>query len=366
MKRILSLLVLSTIMPFLKVSAQGPGLTFTQTAGTYTPISGGTLITSGTFDDGNFAVTLPQPFTFKGTSYSNVRVGLNGWISMGTTDPGGTVYSPISSTTASPGFIAPFGVDLQNAASGTPEIRWQQVGDDIIFQWQDVKRYTTASNTEKFSFQAHLNTVTGAIKFVYGDFLNITTSTTSPQVGIRTESNSYPTNVYNRLVNTTAPTNSWSASGEGTSNSSTSRISSTAPATSPVSGLTYTWTPLDCTSLTCITNISPADGSTANSSSATLTWNAAPGPALYKLYFGTTLPLPLQGTYAATTASITGLLPNTTYYWYVSPGSWNCSVSGCESNTTSFNSGCPPLACNNTTAPANGATVRQQRVGTAP
>lgn len=340
------------------VQAQGPGMNFTQSAGTYTPITGGTVITSGSFDDAVFSITLPQPFPFRGVNYSDVQVSTNGWVSMGTGSLSSSLYFPISSTVTSPGIISPFGCDLQNASSGSPGIRWQQVGAEIIFQWQDVKRFTATANTESFSFQASLHTVTGEIKFVYGAFQNITTSTSNwPEVGIRTSNNSFPISVYNRLVNTDSPTNDWSTSGQGTANNSRCRISSAIPATIPGTGLTFSWTPIDCTSLTCTTNLSPAGGATINSSSVTLSWTPVPGNVFYNLYIGTTLPLNLQGVYSTTTATISGLAANTTYYWYVSPGGFNCSVSGCEATITSFNSGCPALTCNSSTAPANGSNV---------
>lgn len=177
-------LLLSIIMLFIAttIMAQGAGLNFSQSAGTYNPITGGTVLVSGTFDDTNYPVTLPAAFTFNGIAYSQVVLSTNGWIALGNTSLSSTIYTPLSSTAAVPGFISAFGADLENANSGSPEIRWEQVGNEIIFQWKDIRRYSSAINTEIFSFQLRLNISTNAMQFVYGSFLNITTSTSSPQV----------------------------------------------------------------------------------------------------------------------------------------------------------------------------------------
>lgn len=351
--------LLPLLFSFFTISsiAQGSGLTFSQTTGAYVPISGGTVLISGIFDDDNFAVALPTAFTFKGVSYTQVTANTNGWISLGNSAPASNLYAPISTSTAVPGFIAPFGMDIENADGGSPELRWEQSGNEIIFQWKDVKRYTSAINTEIFSFQLRLNTSTGAMQFVYGSFQNITSSTSSPQVGIRTGSNSFPSNIYNRLVNTVSPSDTWATSIEGISSSSTCRITSTSPASSPATGQTYTWTPNDCSSLSCSSNISPVNGSIINATSVNLTWSAVSGAVSYKLYLGSSFPLTLQGTYSGISAIVSSLLVNTNYSWYVVPIGFNCEVTGCESNVTSFNSGCQIVNCVTNISPANGSST---------
>jgi hypothetical protein len=97
-------------------SAQvGTLYTFSQTAGTYTPITGGTLIATATaantLDDATFAVTLPFPFTYDGAVQTQVQVQTNGHIAFGTATT--TTYAPLSSTTVTPGYVSAFGRDLQ-------------------------------------------------------------------------------------------------------------------------------------------------------------------------------------------------------------------------------------------------------------
>ena len=60
----------------------------------------------------------------------------------------------------------PFGRDLNNGASGTPEVRYEQVGNEFVVQWQDVRRYNITG--ELMSFQVRLNSSNNTIKIVYG------------------------------------------------------------------------------------------------------------------------------------------------------------------------------------------------------
>jgi hypothetical protein len=95
---------------------------FTQTAGTYVPIVGGTQIavatSAATLDDNTYAVTLPFAFTFNNASYTTIQVQTNGHIAFGATSPG-TQYGPLSSTAVVPGFAAAFGRDLQGGFAFT-------------------------------------------------------------------------------------------------------------------------------------------------------------------------------------------------------------------------------------------------------
>ncbi len=92
---------------------------FSQSAGTYSPLSGGTQIavatgTSGatSLDDVAYSVALPFSFTFDGAAYSSIYANTNGSITFGATLPGSN-YSPLSSTTTYNGAIAAFAADLQ-------------------------------------------------------------------------------------------------------------------------------------------------------------------------------------------------------------------------------------------------------------
>uniref|UniRef100_UPI00054EF91B GEVED domain-containing protein n=1 Tax=Flavobacterium filum TaxID=370974 RepID=UPI00054EF91B len=94
--------------------AQVANYTFSQTTGTYTPITGGTnnaSTTTAAIDD-NVYSNLPIGFTFSynGLNYSSFGINANGWITLGTT----TVTSnstPLSSGTIN-NIISAFGIDL--------------------------------------------------------------------------------------------------------------------------------------------------------------------------------------------------------------------------------------------------------------
>jgi hypothetical protein len=209
------------------------GYTFSQTSGTYTPITGGTVLFSGTFDDDvSGPITIPS-FTFLGVSYTSMFVNTNGHLVLGTVSPGTTNYSPISGTTGYSAAISPFGRDLNQAQTGTPEIRWQVIGNEIIIQWKDVRRYDIAN--ERLSFQARLNTSNNGISFIY-DTAIAGSSATYPQVGLRGSNN---TVFDNRSV--LVATGDWINSVQGTLNTATCYFNSATPTTIPSPGLTYTY-----------------------------------------------------------------------------------------------------------------------------
>jgi hypothetical protein len=108
--------------------AQVNSYEFSENVGSYTPITGGTVVakatgTSGTagLDSENYPVTLPFPFTFNGTQYTTVNVNTNGYITFGTTLPTASTTTPISSTTAYAGAASALGANLRGvfATTGT-------------------------------------------------------------------------------------------------------------------------------------------------------------------------------------------------------------------------------------------------------
>jgi hypothetical protein len=89
---------------------------FSSTAGTYTPITGGSNIpstSSSTLDDNVNSTSLPIGFTFifNGQNYTDFGYNANGWISLGTALPSSSLL-PISNTSTTYPVISPFGTDL--------------------------------------------------------------------------------------------------------------------------------------------------------------------------------------------------------------------------------------------------------------
>jgi hypothetical protein len=218
---------------------------FTSSSGTYTAISGGTVVRSGSsLDFGGATVTLPTAFPFNGSSITSLRVNDDGYVALGVTSFTNSTQ-PIASTNAATGIVAALACDLMdaNAVGTSPEIRWQQIGNEIIFQWNDFARYTSLVSTEIFDFQIRLNTSNGQIVIVYSNFSTVNSSTSyTPQVGLR---GSTTADFNSRRLTTSVPTAtpSWSNTAAAATTGNNVRFTSTSPAAFPSTGLTFTWTP---------------------------------------------------------------------------------------------------------------------------
>ncbi|RYD99279.1 MAG: T9SS type A sorting domain-containing protein [Sphingobacteriales bacterium] len=293
--------------------------TFSQSTGTYTPITGGTVFIAANtpFDQEiSSAITIPS-FNFGGTSVTTMYIAANGYITFGGT-PATTNYTPLSTTgTNITGVIAGLAADLgYNAANSTTgatsEIRHQQVGNEYIIQYADVKRWN--STNERISFQIRLNTATGQIKIVYGGPIVIGTSTSSPQIGVRGNSITYASNVNNVMTGNVpaATTCNWSDAVTGYDNGSTFYMNSANAAVAPIAGLTYTWTPgtqAPVRTFTAVTAIT--------TNSATINFTAPSGATTYNARYrilGTCNWTAATGNpYTGTAVTLTGLTPGSTY-----------------------------------------------------
>ncbi|HEX8515271.1 MAG TPA: GEVED domain-containing protein [Bacteroidia bacterium] len=139
-------LLLVCCAPALKLNAQVSAYTFSSSAGTYTPITGGTVITSGTSDDNTFgALNIGFPFTYNNIVYNQFGLNVNGWISMGPGVPTSS-YTPISGGTTN-NIISGLGRDLQ--------LGFNSIGDRVL-----------GSNT--------ITNVTGTDGFMPGDVITAT------------------------------------------------------------------------------------------------------------------------------------------------------------------------------------------------
>lgn len=215
---------------------------FSQENGSFSMItSGGSVLSSGTFDNTVHTVSLASPgVLFEGVEYNTMYVSTNGFITFGSA-ASNTNYTPISNSAGYSGAIAGFGARLENATSGTREVRVVRIGNELIVQWRDVRR-RGVSGGERFSFQIRMNTSDGQIRIVYGPLASQNSGTDhQPQVGLRGPSNAFATNVNNRLVTSSSGSN-WNNSSQGTANSSACRFTSGSNARSWPEGLTYVWT----------------------------------------------------------------------------------------------------------------------------
>ncbi|WP_415328844.1 fibronectin type III domain-containing protein [Chryseobacterium sp. MMS23-Vi53] len=315
------------------VNAQVNAYSFAQSSGTYTPLpSTATVVATATGNTGAasldnvvYPVTLPFGFSFNGSTYTSINVSTNGFITFGATAPGTATYNPISSTDGYAGAISAWGKDLNtvfNIASVTGNISWSVVGTapnrEIVIQWTDFRPAyaTSATSAYTMSFQIRLRETTNTIAVVYksGSYLAGTTSVSgTAQVGLRGATNAD----FNHRTNATTVLFTSSALATANGNSQAFNTTAATPGM-PSNGLTYTWTPPTCFGPSGFV----ATGITSNTASVSWTSPTTPPANGYEIYYSTTTTAPAtpQITGVASTATsytIPGLSPNTTYYIWI-------------------------------------------------
>ena len=325
------------IMSTCYLNAQVVAYSFSQSNGTYTEITGGTLLGTETSDDQRFldpadlvgagfattGVGLPIGFNFvfNGVVYDRFGVNNNGWISLGMSSLGAAAvnmnstssYTPTRSTSTAVtddlvARISGLGRDLQAQVGST--LRYELTGTApnqvLVIQFKNYKKFGATAGTDNFNFQIRLKETSNLVEIVYGTQVNNATSSTY-DVGLRASPAATASNFNSRtsLTSWSATTSSVDALGAITMNATII----------PASGLTFTWTPPTCPGATGIALTS------LTSSSADVTWTQpTPLPSNgYQYVITSTAGLPTgAGTPSATNmVSATGLTANTTYYVYV-------------------------------------------------
>ena len=226
---------LFTILGFTDVFGQVANYTFSESAGTYTTITGTTAITSG-WDDTVTTNTIPIGFTFNfnGTNYTNCSINSNGYITFGATTSANNLYTPISDNTGYNGAISGFGVDLRD--NNTRDIIYTTTGaaPNRVFtvQWREARRFAEGGNLD---FQIKLFETSNRIDIVYANF-GLNNNNINVQVGLRGANN---TDFNNRSLTTT--NTSWdNNTTAGGANNSACRSRNN---NQPTNGRTFTWTP---------------------------------------------------------------------------------------------------------------------------
>lgn len=220
---------------------------------TYTPITGGTVVVSGSYDNTvSSAVSLGGTFTFGGTAFSTCYISSNGFIAFGGA-PTGTNYTPLSTLGSSTGVVSAFGQDAggSTVSGATPEVSYLNIGGstgEFVVQYTDHANWYNRS-VERLNFQIRLNLATNVITIVYGNCTNpgsASTSGTSVQVGIRGNSTTYATNVNNLMIgnNPSGTTCDWSSAVTGFANNSNLLFAGSTNVNVKIpNGLTLTYTP---------------------------------------------------------------------------------------------------------------------------
>jgi hypothetical protein len=313
--RILLLTVLIGLMS--NMQAQVALYNFSQSSGTYTPITGGTVLGVPNNDDTSFPNN-PIGFTFwyNGVAYTTFSVQSNGFIALG-----GAVassYTAISSGGTN-NIIAALNQDLQGDAT-LGNLRYETVGvapnRTLVVQWTAYDDYQSVLNFDSYDFQIRLTETTNAIDVVYGTITKdpVTPADDFMQVGLRGNSNA---DFNNREVSALFST--WATSTAGAFNGATCELN---PTLLPASGQTYSWISLPPAAPTTLTF------SGVTSTGMTVNWiDNSTDEVNFQVYrsldginytFAGTVP----SVTAATTGTPynlpqTGLFSNTLYYWQV-------------------------------------------------
>jgi Secretion system C-terminal sorting domain len=253
MKKIyLKLFVALFSICFFETNAQMSNYTFSSTSGAYTPISGGTVLNSGTgLDVDSIYANVPIGFNFgfDYQTYSQLSVSANGFVFFGEVNKGyrtsykfspliaKTISFGLSTTGPAEGVIAALGFNYVSASAGA-ELRYQTLGSapnrTFVVQWSNVKRSGDASMNA--NFQLILSETSNTIDIQYGA-CTAGSLTTGGNIGIRGG------NVQDFQSRGTGATGvTWASSISGSTSGSFITYGTSA-AVVPPTGLKYSYTP---------------------------------------------------------------------------------------------------------------------------
>ena len=248
---------------------------FSQTPGTYTAITGGTVLGTTANDENVFtALSIGFTFNYNGIAYTQFSAATNGFIALGATVTTATL--PLSAGTTN-NVISALGMDLigQTGASLQYKLEGTSPARTLVVQWTNYLR--KGKTGDAINFQIRLNENNNSIVYSYGTFTIGATNSTA-QVGIRGASSAIA-DISNRLVNTAGVT-TWGVSIPGTANTSNCYVRT---ATIPENGQVYGWTPYSALTATLplsenfdgvATGTLPVGWSVVNSNADAWAWNA--------------------------------------------------------------------------------------------
>jgi len=184
MKRKLLFYLLSLVLLFgghSAVAQIGSYYTFSESTGSYSEITGGTLSTASGDDGEEANVPIGFSFDYVGTPYSTVTIGVNGAISFTSTNIGYT--NDLASTSSTNlNYIAPLWDDMYARTADNPEIRYETTGTSpsqtFTVQWKNIS-WRNAGMT--VNFQIVLYEGSSNIVFNYG--VNNSTDARSASIG---------------------------------------------------------------------------------------------------------------------------------------------------------------------------------------
>jgi hypothetical protein len=229
-------------------NAQVANYNFSQVLGTYTPITGGTVLASGPnfYDDNTWgSVPIGFSFTYNSTAYTEVSVAANGYVKFGNTLPYCCWYNGISIANETDA-VHIFSEDLLGNAA-TCELSYLTsgtIGNQVfILQWKDWGFYNTG--TDEINFQLKLYEGTNIIEFAYSPG-TVATAFATPQVGL--------TGTVTTDFNSRTTASDWTNTTASVANTDQMQFNT---GVFPPSGLSYFWTlaPIDMAPIALVTPI---------------------------------------------------------------------------------------------------------------
>ena len=342
--------------------AQVSNYIFTQSNGTYTPISGGKLY--GTFNSkfetfvdvnnpsgicngfsyycglNGTGIPIGFDFLYNNRVFDKIGVSYNGVISLGSSSFSPAVDAYVWDLADG---IPSGGAHLRNRIAGllkdnvantNSEVRVETIGTApnriCVIQWSNVHEYGLTG--DNVNFQIQLLETTNQVKVIYGACVGIAANTAAV-VGLGGESAAD--------FNNRKGSGAWSATSAGTLNTDMVSFNNI---NVPASGLTFTWTPpvIACKPPS---NLNITSVSAPN---ASFSWAAVAGASSYEYAFTTNQVPPASGINTTSlSASVTTAVNNTVLYAHVR--------SNCGGNYSAWKSAVY-VPCVTGTYPANGAT----------
>ncbi|MCX6306915.1 MAG: cohesin domain-containing protein [Bacteroidetes bacterium] len=146
-----------------------------------TYLSGGTAGPTG--DNAHLDVTIGFPFKYLGTSYSDLRINTNGWVSLDKSGDDATSANntALYNATAPNMTLAPWWDDLKADGSTVISYKTEGATPNRVFtvEWKNILSYTTVSDA-RLNFQVKLYEFNYKIEFCYG---SVVSGTHSPNEG---------------------------------------------------------------------------------------------------------------------------------------------------------------------------------------
>ncbi len=289
--------------------------TFSSNLGTYTEITGGTVLGDNTNDDESFnAIPLGFTFSFNGAEYSEISVQTDAFLAFGSSVLNSTLA--ISSPTGTNNIASALNRDLMSRPDG--ELSYLLTGTTpnrvFVVQWKNYRRILSTAVNDIFNFQIQLHESNNAIIFAYGTF-SLVTLTTAPtvQVGLRGDSNAD--------FNNRATTTNWAATTAGTAANATCALNATVY---PPDGLKFIFAPTQVGPPSPAQLLYPADGEMDVEIGTNLGWTSGGGTLTgYKVFLGTDNPPTNIVNGAIQTGTVydppADLSYSTLYYWQIVP-----------------------------------------------